>query len=197
MQKNLGLKWLVFIGGFGFCAGFFGPIIFVPGANQGPLLGIFITGPLGILVGLLCWTVSANAQWTYQYQIRIAKICCVLFAVGIAATFLWPKPEWPGRIYEIKVTSCAPSSAGLGESILQADILHERQIKKEKPLFRKPFYFSGAVTGTKIQNYSFYIPGNCGAYPIGFTTTYFVTNHPTVYRDKAVLEPLPDFARGL
>ena len=34
-------------GGIGFAGGFFGPIIFMPGANQGPLLGIFITGPLG------------------------------------------------------------------------------------------------------------------------------------------------------
>jgi len=39
------------VGGVGFCAGFFGPMIFAPQANQGPLLGIFITGPLGVLVG--------------------------------------------------------------------------------------------------------------------------------------------------
>lgn len=37
----------------GFAAGFFGPIIFAPGANQGPLLGIFITGPLGVLLGAI------------------------------------------------------------------------------------------------------------------------------------------------
>ncbi len=34
-----------------FSAGFFGPILFTPGANQGPLLGIFVTGPLGLLLG--------------------------------------------------------------------------------------------------------------------------------------------------
>jgi hypothetical protein len=39
------------VGGIGFSAGFFGPIIFAPEANQGPLLGIFITGPLGFLIG--------------------------------------------------------------------------------------------------------------------------------------------------
>ena len=38
-------------GAVGFSAGFFGPIVFAPGANQGPLLGIFITGPLGFLLG--------------------------------------------------------------------------------------------------------------------------------------------------
>lgn len=41
------------LGGIGFAAGFFGPIIFAPEANQGPLLGIFITGPLGFVLGLI------------------------------------------------------------------------------------------------------------------------------------------------
>jgi hypothetical protein len=41
------------IGGIGFIAGFIGPIIFTPQANQGPLLGIFITGPLGFVVGAI------------------------------------------------------------------------------------------------------------------------------------------------
>jgi hypothetical protein len=38
-------------GAIGFSAGFFGPIILTPSANQGPLLGIFITGPLGLILG--------------------------------------------------------------------------------------------------------------------------------------------------
>jgi len=39
------------VGSFGFAVGFLGPIIVAPEANQGPLLGIFITGPLGAVVG--------------------------------------------------------------------------------------------------------------------------------------------------
>jgi hypothetical protein len=39
------------VGGIGFCGGFFGPMVFAPDANQGPMLGIFITGPLGAMVG--------------------------------------------------------------------------------------------------------------------------------------------------
>lgn len=41
----------VILGGLGFFGGFFGPMIFAPDANQGPLLGIFITGPLGFVLG--------------------------------------------------------------------------------------------------------------------------------------------------
>jgi len=40
-------------GGIGFIAGFFGPLLLAPGANQGPLLGIFITGPLGFIAGAI------------------------------------------------------------------------------------------------------------------------------------------------
>ena len=43
----------VVLGGIGFAAGFFGPILLSPESNQGPLLGIFITGPLGFVLGLL------------------------------------------------------------------------------------------------------------------------------------------------
>jgi hypothetical protein len=41
----------IIVGAAGFVAGIVGPIIFMPDANQGPLLGIFITGPLGFLIG--------------------------------------------------------------------------------------------------------------------------------------------------
>lgn len=47
-------------GGIGFAAGFLGPIVFSPDANQGPLLGIFITAPVGFLVGL-AWDIFRAA----------------------------------------------------------------------------------------------------------------------------------------
>ncbi|MFN3717005.1 MAG: multidrug ABC transporter permease [Thiobacillus sp.] len=47
------------VGGLGFVPGFFGPMIFAPEANQGPLPGIFITGPgggmAGAITGWLVW----------------------------------------------------------------------------------------------------------------------------------------------
>ena len=35
-----------------FIPGFFGPMLLAPGANQGPLLGILYTGPIGLILGL-------------------------------------------------------------------------------------------------------------------------------------------------
>lgn len=56
----------IVLGSIGFCAGFFGPIIFAPQANQGPMLGIFITGPLGFILGgvggLAYWLVKGKKK---------------------------------------------------------------------------------------------------------------------------------------
>jgi len=35
-----------------------GPMILAPKANQGPLLGIFITGPAGVLIGAVAGLVA-------------------------------------------------------------------------------------------------------------------------------------------
>lgn len=47
------LRWAILVGGIGFVLGFFGPMLLAPGANQGPMLGIFITGPGGVIVGAI------------------------------------------------------------------------------------------------------------------------------------------------
>jgi len=52
----------VLLGGLGFALGFFGPLIFWPGANQGPLLGIFITGPIGFMLGILVGWLYARSR---------------------------------------------------------------------------------------------------------------------------------------
>jgi hypothetical protein len=49
------------IGLLGFLAGFLGPLIFAPTANQVPLLGIFITGPSGVLLGVIF-------SWVWLYR---------------------------------------------------------------------------------------------------------------------------------
>lgn len=52
----------VTIGGLGFVLGFFGPMIFAPGANQGPMLGLFITGPAGVVIGAVAGAVYARRR---------------------------------------------------------------------------------------------------------------------------------------
>jgi hypothetical protein len=59
------------VGAIGFIGGFFGPIIFAPGANQGPLLGLFITGPIGVVVGAvggLVYGFARKHEGTQKYR---------------------------------------------------------------------------------------------------------------------------------
>ncbi len=49
----------IFVGATAFVLGFFGPLILFPDNNLGPLLGIFITGPAGVLFGLFV----GNVYW--------------------------------------------------------------------------------------------------------------------------------------
>lgn len=64
------LKWAFGIGFISFAAGFFGPIIVAPDANQGPLLGIFITGPLGFVAGFVfgIWKEARRGSATIQSE---------------------------------------------------------------------------------------------------------------------------------
>jgi hypothetical protein len=50
------------IGGVGFLAGFAGPILLTPDLPQGPLLGFFITGPLGVVLGAVLGLVLGALQ---------------------------------------------------------------------------------------------------------------------------------------
>lgn len=64
MSKSLKKVAFSFAGAFllgtiGFAGGFVGPLLFAPEANQGPLLGIFITGPLGFVIGSIVGLVFA------------------------------------------------------------------------------------------------------------------------------------------
>jgi hypothetical protein len=56
------MTWGAVVGAIGFCGGFFGPMIFTPDANQGPLLGLFITGPLGFVGGAIAGLVYRLSQ---------------------------------------------------------------------------------------------------------------------------------------
>jgi len=55
----------IMLGGIGFAAGYFGPLI-VSESNLGPLLGIFITGPLGFVMGAIIGWLYARIRASQQ-----------------------------------------------------------------------------------------------------------------------------------
>jgi hypothetical protein len=61
-QMRAGCAMGLVVGGMGFVAGFVGPLILTPGSNQGPLLGILVTGPLGFVAGALLGVAVRRAR---------------------------------------------------------------------------------------------------------------------------------------
>ncbi len=73
------------VGGIAFFAGFVGPII-VSNSNLGPLLGIFVTGPIGLLAGALVGIVLSARQpasGDLQNEIRWFR------AIGLVALLVY------------------------------------------------------------------------------------------------------------
>ncbi|MBS0484556.1 MAG: multidrug ABC transporter permease [Proteobacteria bacterium] len=50
------------LGGLFFTLGFLGPMVFAKDTNQGPLIGIFIAAPLGVIAGAIAGYVYATKQ---------------------------------------------------------------------------------------------------------------------------------------
>jgi hypothetical protein len=71
------------IGAVSFVAGFVGPIL-LSNSNLGPLLGIFVTGPLGFLVGGLVGALRISNRSARLSSILIA----VVWALALAYTYL-------------------------------------------------------------------------------------------------------------
>jgi hypothetical protein len=54
-------------GGLCFIVGFLGPMVFAKDTNQGPLIGIFIAAPLGVIIGAIGGYIYASRQNTGDY----------------------------------------------------------------------------------------------------------------------------------
>lgn len=104
------------VGISGFCAGFFGPIMVNPGANQGPLAGIFITGPGGAVFGLI---LGALLGYAGVERSRAIKILSGTAALLVAATlfFALPEPEFRANLVAVELTRCEPPSALKDEAL--------------------------------------------------------------------------------
>jgi len=97
--------WIGVLGGVGFAAGFFGPMLLAPEANQGPMVGIFISGPGGALLGFIFYGVSRALKWSRQTQRHFLQAACGALAFFTLYSVI-PSPARRGDVIEIKVQSC-------------------------------------------------------------------------------------------
>lgn len=100
----------LFLGAAGFAAGFFGPMLLVPEANQGPMLGIFITGPggavLGLALGILLHVAGAENVTRWRTLLSVAAL-----GVGTTLFLCLPEPARQGTLIEAETRACLPPAA--------------------------------------------------------------------------------------
>src|SRR5689334_15077008 len=100
-------SWALVLGATGFICGFFGPMLLSPDANQEPMLGLFITGPGGAIVGaVLGFIVRA-----VRLPTSVARKALVAVAGAYALTCLYfstPEPAFYATVLDAEIVSCAP-----------------------------------------------------------------------------------------
>jgi hypothetical protein len=99
------LFWALVLGGAGFAAGFFGPIVLRPDANQGPLVGLFITGPGGFVLGLALGVLFRFLPVSNARRSQALTAATVALVVGTLISCL-PPPETQGMLLEGLITHC-------------------------------------------------------------------------------------------
>lgn len=80
------LQTALIAGAIGFTAGYVGPLIFSD-SNLGPLLGIFITGPLGAVLGMLIGIIRSARQNDDGSLVR--QLLWLAFAWALSLFFLF------------------------------------------------------------------------------------------------------------
>jgi hypothetical protein len=109
VRKSPGV-WALAMGAVGGAAGFFGPMILNPDANQGPMLGLFITGPGGALAGLVLGFIFRILPFTDSVRGQALVLFCTLLGAG-TLWFSLPEPKVVANIVEGNIGRCRSPSA--------------------------------------------------------------------------------------
>jgi hypothetical protein len=112
------MAWVVALGGTGFAAGFFGPIALNPDANQGPLVGILITGPLGALGGLALGVLCKLLPVAYARQLQALAVSSALLGLG-TLYYCLPEPKVRGYVIDAAVEDCVPPARAFAGALAQ------------------------------------------------------------------------------
>ena len=138
------------VGFTGFILGYIGPIILTPDANQGPLLGIFITGPAGVFLGAILgfivgFTKKRNPSSFIPKLWEKALWSCGILSVAVIA-FGWFYIPW----HEAKYSSIIDSASDLHKRDKSLKSLRVRSLSDAELVQLKQFpdlnhldFFSG------------------------------------------------------
>jgi hypothetical protein len=101
------LRWAGILGVVGFVCGFIGPMVLAPDANQGPMLGIFITGPAGVILGAVLGLVVGALN---PAPATASRILYGVATIGAVSTlyFCIPSPRYHADVVDGEIQQCVP-----------------------------------------------------------------------------------------
>lgn len=95
----------VMLGVVGLVCGYWGPLHYYPSANQGPLMGIFVTGPAATVVGILFGWAAVRIKLTPA--VRESVFLLIAVGVGVATLSLsQPGKRLAGSIVVGQIGKC-------------------------------------------------------------------------------------------
>lgn len=109
LRKSPGF-WALAMGGVGGIAGFLGPMILSPDANQGPMLGLFITGPGGALAGFVLGFIFRVLPFTDSVRQQALTLFCMVLGLG-TLWFSLPEPVAVANVIEGTIGRCRDPAA--------------------------------------------------------------------------------------
>jgi hypothetical protein len=105
---SLMIRWAKVLSIVGFLCGFIGPLVLMPDANQGPMLGIFITGPGGAIIGVvlglavdLLGITPANASRVLYLSASVVAVFTLYFCI--------PEPHHYTDVIDGEIHQCTPA----------------------------------------------------------------------------------------
>ena len=140
------LRWATVLGVVGFVSGFFGPIVLAPGANQGPMIGIFITGPGGALLGAILGLVVGLLKVSEPIASRALYVVATIVAV-VTLYFCIPPPRFRADIVDGEIRQCILPGSLRGKTV---DRLND--ITAAHPPLSKPIHWGEAFDQALAKN---------------------------------------------
>jgi hypothetical protein len=110
------LLWALILGGTGLATGFFGPLTFVPEANQGPLLGLIVTGPAGFVLGIVLGTLFRFLPVERAFNLKALCGGAMLVAL-VTLSFSMPEPRVVAYALDAELEGCTSPEASAPEAI--------------------------------------------------------------------------------
>jgi hypothetical protein len=119
------LVWSLILGGIGFLLGLVGPMVLDPESEMGPMVGIVLTGPGGVLAGLALGAFFRESGVSDAARRWILTFSALAMAVVTLYVSL-PEPAWDSYVVEATVESCEQPTAALDRALADWEPAVER-----------------------------------------------------------------------